>query len=228
LWYKLTERQFFQRAPSRFGEEEVDEDNLEGQPAAIADEISPRGILKSDGIDKGGKEACQSAKELEERNTAGSLGIWPDFDHVSCATLSVPSHLDQGLGPGLTVGQGIIADVVTGSVREDEEDGCDGRVRVRVAGVLCSDGLLHRHSPCDIATEQTDRTRQVHGTTAESSDEQRHGTGADQAPAGVGNVDPLLNDRVGNANHAQEIAEVVSVNCKPQSLDAVVTKLLTR
>lgn len=79
-----TEGKFFQGAAEGLGEQEVDEANFKAEPAAVGDEVLPAGALEADGVDKGGEEAGETAKELEHGDTAGTLGIRPDLDHVGC------------------------------------------------------------------------------------------------------------------------------------------------
>jgi len=79
----LTEGELLEGAAKGLGEEEVDEDDLEREPAAVRDEVSPADIVETDGVDKGGEEAGQAAKELEGGDSVGALGEGPHLNHVS-------------------------------------------------------------------------------------------------------------------------------------------------
>ncbi len=79
---KRTKSQLLQGAAKGLGEHEVDEADLKGEPAAVRDEVLPAGALEADGVDKGGEEAGEAAEQLEDGDTAGALGVGPDFDHV--------------------------------------------------------------------------------------------------------------------------------------------------
>lgn len=46
------ERQFFQRLAKRLREEEVDEDDLEAEPAHVHQQILPADVLQTDWVDK--------------------------------------------------------------------------------------------------------------------------------------------------------------------------------
>ena len=103
----LTEGEFFQSAAKCLGEHEVDEANFKGEPAAVRDEIFPADTGEADGIDKSGEKARETAKQLENGNALGALGISPHFDHVGCKSGSVHvllqkrEHLRESLANSL-------------------------------------------------------------------------------------------------------------------------------
>ena len=97
----------------------------------------------------------------------------------------------QGQEGRLTVGEGVVAHVVAGRVRVDEEErGNVGRVvgRPRVLGRL---GALHGDGPRDVTEQEADGAHEVHDAAADLDDEQRHDDAAEQAPAGDRDVDLL-------------------------------------
>jgi hypothetical protein len=72
------------------------------------------------------------------------------------------------------------------------------------------DGISHRDGPADVNREQTDSTGHVHNTATEAPDLAGNEGGHDKRPARVDKVDVVLGGRVGEANHLQEIAHVVT------------------
>lgn len=83
IW-KLTERQFFQRAAVRFGEEEENENQFEAQPGAVDNQPSPLNVGETNGVDIGCKERSTTAKQLEPRETTRPLHVGEQLDQVCC------------------------------------------------------------------------------------------------------------------------------------------------
>ncbi len=77
-----------------FREEEVDEDNLEPDPAGVYDEVFPSDCSKRDGIDKRGEEIGSSPKELEEGDSPRPLCVWEQLDEIGCNLLGLPPAFD--------------------------------------------------------------------------------------------------------------------------------------
>jgi hypothetical protein len=77
-----TESELLQGAAKGLGKHKVHKADLEAEPAAVRDEIPPADVPETDGVDKGGEEAGETAEELEHGNAARALGIGPDLDHV--------------------------------------------------------------------------------------------------------------------------------------------------
>lgn len=211
---RLTEGQFFQGTSERLGEHEVDEDDLVCQETAIRDEILPTSILKPDGVDERREEAGQTAEQLEERDTVGSLGEGPYFNHVGYANQSVLGVFMRrwgfkGESKELTVGQRVITKVVGGCVGKDEED--DGTIGslVRSTQVPALHSLLHGDRPEDVDGQGRYRASEVHVATLEPEDEERGDRTAHQVPAREGNVDLLLEYRLVLADHLEEVAQEI-------------------
>ena len=81
---KHTERQLLQRPSRSLREHEVDENDFEGKPAAVRDQIPPAYIVEADGVHEGGEEGGETAEQLESGNSAGSLGVRPELNEVGC------------------------------------------------------------------------------------------------------------------------------------------------
>lgn len=72
----------------------------------------------------------------------------------------------------LTVGQGVVADVVRRGVHVHPEDGGDGGGLVRVVVVVGVHGALHGDRPGDVDQEERDGAGHVHDAAAVAADEQ--------------------------------------------------------
>lgn len=186
----LTEGQLLQGPVRGLWEEEPDETDLEGQPAAVGDQPLPADIVQTDRVDKGGEEAGHAAEQLEDGDAARALGVGPQLDEVG-------------------VGERVVAEVVAGRVGKDEEDGRGAGGGVCAAGVFGRDALLHRHRPADVDDEQRARAHQVHGPPAEARHQHGRREPAHQRPARDGQVDLLLEDRVRVSDHREQVAQVV-------------------
>jgi len=84
VYGKLTESKLFQRSAECLGEEEVYEADLVAQKYDVRDEVAPARVLQSDGVDKGGEEGRETAPQLEPGETARSLCVRPNLNHVGC------------------------------------------------------------------------------------------------------------------------------------------------
>lgn len=80
---KLTESKLFQRTTAGLRIEEEDNAKLEEDPATVNGKVSPGDCAEGDGVDVGGEETSELAKNLLNANTAASLGIRPELDQVS-------------------------------------------------------------------------------------------------------------------------------------------------
>lgn len=108
-----------------------------------------------------------------------------------------------------TVRECVIAHVVARCIRIDEEQDGDIRRPVGRAGFcgrLCE---LHRNGPRDVAEQQADGADEVHDAAAHAKHEQRDGDAADHAPARDAHVDLLHLGAVREADHLEQVAEVV-------------------
>jgi hypothetical protein len=82
------EGELFERAAVGFGEHEIDEDNLKGEPAAVRNKPLPLHALQTDRVDKSRKEARRSRKELEDRYALCPVGEWKELDQERCFPLA--------------------------------------------------------------------------------------------------------------------------------------------
>jgi hypothetical protein len=103
------ERQFLQRAPARFREQEPDNHNLKSNPTAVGQKPSPMNVVQSDWIDKCREERGTAPEELEDGNTARTLRIWEQFHQIG---YGMSAGVQIVGGRRHTVGQGIVAGVV--------------------------------------------------------------------------------------------------------------------
>lgn len=74
------ERQFLQRSARRLGVHEVDENELEGDPAAVDGEVFPVDCAESYGVHVIGEESADFTEDLLDSYAAGSLGVGEEFD----------------------------------------------------------------------------------------------------------------------------------------------------
>lgn len=101
----------------------------------------------------------------------------------------------------LTVAQHIISNTVEGLVCEDEEQDRDVCRFIRRPSISASDSTLHRDCPANVHQQQADGAHQEHWPPLELGHEHGDCDAADQTPAGAGDIDLLLEDRVRPANH---------------------------
>ena len=79
---KLTESQLLEGTAVCLRVEEVDEQELEEDPAAVDGEILPVDSDESFGVDVCGEETGALSEDLHNSDTTGSLRVWPDFYQV--------------------------------------------------------------------------------------------------------------------------------------------------
>jgi hypothetical protein len=78
----LTESKLLERTAVRLGVEQVHDDELESNPAAVDGEVLPVDGIEGDGVDVGGEEAAELAEDLLDTDTHGTLGIGEELDKV--------------------------------------------------------------------------------------------------------------------------------------------------
>lgn len=69
----LTESKLLQSAAACLGVQEIDDDELKGNPAAVDGEVLPRDGAEGDGVDVGGEEPGKLAKDLLDTDTAAAM-----------------------------------------------------------------------------------------------------------------------------------------------------------
>lgn len=84
----LTESEFLERAPLGLGVKPVDEAELEADPATVDGEELPVKGVEGEGVNVGGEEATELAKDLLESDTTAALGVGEEFHEVGWVTVS--------------------------------------------------------------------------------------------------------------------------------------------
>jgi hypothetical protein len=110
----------------------------------------------------------------------------------------------------LTVGEGIVANVVAGRKGKVEEQSSDAGSLVREIPVLGELNALERDGHGDEAREHEQGRGHVHDATGEARDDEGDDGGVEQTPAGVGEVDAGGGVVGGVAHHVEEHAGVVA------------------
>lgn len=76
------ERQLLQRTSRRLRVHEVDEAELEENPAAVDGEVFPADGSQGNGVHVVGEETANLAKDLLDADAAGTDGVGEEFDEV--------------------------------------------------------------------------------------------------------------------------------------------------
>jgi hypothetical protein len=205
-----TECQFFQSPTKGLGEHKIDKADFISKPATVRNKILPAHTVETDWVNEGGEEAGETAKQLEDSDTARPFGIWPYFHHVGWSLSVRERGTRSSYKARLTVSQRVVTHVVARRVGVDEKQ--HGNVGGVVWGARGFGGLgtLHGNSPGDIAKQQAASADEVHDAATNLDDEYRHDDTAEHAPAGNRNVDLLDVFRVLKANHLEKITEIVA------------------
>jgi hypothetical protein len=98
-----------------------DETYLESKPCAICDHPLPADVVETDGIHECCEEACGAAKELKDCDALGALSEREEFDEVCYGYLSFMILLDIVVDSP-TIGQSIVANIITSLVDEDDRN----------------------------------------------------------------------------------------------------------
>ena len=93
---KLTESQFFQGAVAGLGIQEVDDAELEKDPAAVDGEVLPLDGVEGNRVDVGGEETGELAKNLLDTDTTAAVGVGPELDQVGCFFMLEKLPMDAG------------------------------------------------------------------------------------------------------------------------------------
>ena len=84
---RLTESELLEGTVVRLGVEQVDGDQLKGDPSAVDGQEFPVDGVERLGVDVGGEEAAQLAENLLDTNTHGALSVGEDLDEIGCVAL---------------------------------------------------------------------------------------------------------------------------------------------
>lgn len=113
----------------------VDEAKLEADPATVDGEELPVEGVESQGVDVGGEEATELAKDLLESDTTAAFGVGEKFHEEGWVAVSGRLAF-WGWEKGLTVCKCVVAHVITWGVGEVEEQGGNLGSAVRRACIL--------------------------------------------------------------------------------------------
>lgn len=87
---QLTECQFFEGAAAGLGVQEIDDAELEEDPAAVDGKVLPRDGGKGDRVDVGREETGQLAEDLLNTDATAAVSVRPELDQVRCSMLATP------------------------------------------------------------------------------------------------------------------------------------------
>lgn len=79
---KHTESKFLEGSAAGLGVEEVDNHELEYDPATVNGQVLPLDSIEGNGVDIGREETGKLSKDLLDTDTTRSHGVGPEFDEV--------------------------------------------------------------------------------------------------------------------------------------------------
>jgi len=166
-------------------EEEVDDDKLNGEPAAVDNIVLPLNVLESNWVDVVVEEESQVDEHEHDGHTTSTDLEWENLDGVT----------DKETGP---------SQVVTGIVEEDEsDDGVTGSLGAVVGSVLGGDCPWNEHD------EHTTSGGQEERTTTGTIDSESHRGSDKHVPDVENTVDDKLGVCIGDTNLVENGVDVV-------------------
>jgi len=187
---RLTESELLEGAVVRLGVEEVDGEELKGDPAAVDGEVLPVDGLERNRVDVGREETTALAENLFDTDTHGTLSVGENFDEES-------------------VSERVVANVVARRVGEVEEQRRNGSRVVSVALKLGNTKRVERYRHANEDDQHATGRKHKHPPAPEASDNKSNDNTVEQTPALVSNVDASLSEVGGVTHHLEEQVGVV-------------------